>query len=134
MLYRGVSFVMPGSIGVAEDYKGLGLQQEDQVGVASKGYGRYHLASRQGASNIRSGKGCGRVRWSVRGGVWAVATGWRVSSGDPQMFRFICFYSSLYSRVFPRSSIIINQFSFSPPTYCPTLLTGPLTLRGRGYA
>ena len=46
---------------------------------------------------------CGRVRWRVCGGVWAVATGWRVSGGDLQMFRFICFYSSLYSRVFPRS-------------------------------
>ena len=39
----------------------------------------------------------------VCGGVWVVAMEWRVSGGDPQLFRFICFYSSLYSRVFPRS-------------------------------
>ena len=46
---------------------------------------------------------CGRARWWICGSVWAVAMGWRVSGGDPQVFRFICFYGSLYSRVFPRS-------------------------------
>ena len=46
---------------------------------------------------------CGRARWWICGDVWAVAMEWRVSGGDPQVFRFICFYSSLYSRVFPRS-------------------------------
>ena len=46
---------------------------------------------------------CGRVRWRVCGGVWAVAMEWRVSGGDPQVFCFLCFYSSLYSRVFSRS-------------------------------
>ena len=46
---------------------------------------------------------CGRARWRICGSVWAVTMGWRVSGGDPQVFRFICFYSSLCSRVFPRS-------------------------------
>ena len=46
---------------------------------------------------------CGRARWRVCGGVWAVAMEWRVSGSDPQVFRYICFYTSLYSRVFPRS-------------------------------
>ena len=36
---------------------------------------------------------CGRGRWRVGGSVWAVAMKWRVSGGDPQVFRFICFYS-----------------------------------------
>ena len=46
---------------------------------------------------------CGRVRWRVCGGAWVVAMEWRESAGDPQVFRFIGFYGSLYSRVFPRS-------------------------------
>ena len=45
---------------------------------------------------------CGRARWWICRDMWAVAMEWPVSGGDPQVFRFICFYSSLYSRVFPR--------------------------------
>ena len=83
---------------------GRGLQVTTlTMGVENKGTGRWRPASGQGTLSIRSREGCGRVRWRVCGDVWAVATGWRVSGGDPQMFRFICFYSSLYSRVFPRS-------------------------------
>ena len=46
---------------------------------------------------------CCRATWRVCGGVWAVAMEWGVRGGDPQVFRFLCFYSLLYSRMFPRS-------------------------------
>ena len=34
----------------------------------------------------------GELNIGYAGGVWVVATEWRVSSGDPHMFRFLCFY------------------------------------------
>ena len=97
----------------------------DEGGAGSEAGAEAEMNSKRaveaGCSGVRAGSGvvaaggdargslwpkkrrCGRVRWRVCGDVWAVATEWRVRGGDPQMFHFICFYSSLYSRVFPRS-------------------------------
>ena len=93
MLYRAASFVMCGGVGAEEDYRWLHSQRGNHGRAASEGYRRYRPVSRRGALSIWSGEGCGRVRWRVCGGVSVVAMEWPVSGSDPQVFRFICFYT-----------------------------------------